>query len=130
MDPSLQLPLEAIQLRGISWAQLLEPSKKGQWWLASSSGSSAGGMHATSASLLPGSTLGPADVVDAELADKVLQLAAAQRMNTDVRRSIFCVIMTAEDYVDAFEKILRLGLTGKQVSLAECKKYMPLGLLR
>ena len=48
-------------------------------------------------------------------ADRVLQLAAAQRMNTDVRRSLFCVIMTADDCVDAFEKILRLGLSGKQV---------------
>lgn len=28
-------------------------------------------------------------------------------MNTDVRRNIFCVIMTSEDYLDAFEKLLR-----------------------
>lgn len=31
-------------------------------------------------------------------------------MNTDVRKNIFCIIMTGEDYVDAFEKLLRLGL--------------------
>lgn len=28
-------------------------------------------------------------------------------MNTEVRRNIFCVIMTSEDYLDAFEKLLR-----------------------
>lgn len=38
---------------------------------------------------------------------KVLELARKQRMNTDVRRNIFCVIMTSEDYLDAFEKLLR-----------------------
>lgn len=38
---------------------------------------------------------------------KVLELARKQRMNTEVRRNIFCVIMTSEDYLDAFEKLLR-----------------------
>lgn len=37
----------------------------------------------------------------------VLELARKQRMNTEVRRNIFCVIMTSEDYLDAFEKLLR-----------------------
>jgi hypothetical protein len=46
----------------------------------------------------------------------MLQLAAAQRMNTDSRRAIFCIIMSGEDYIDAFEKLLRLELPGKQVS--------------
>ncbi|MCI50136.1 nucleolar MIF4G domain protein, partial [Trifolium medium] len=44
----------------------------------------------------------------------MLQLAAAQRMNTDSRRAIFCIIMSGEDYIDAFEKLLRLELPGKQ----------------
>jgi len=35
-------------------------------------------------------------------------------MNTDVRRDIFCVLMTAEDYLDAFEKIHHLGLKNHQ----------------
>lgn len=42
---------------------------------------------------------------------KVLELARKQRMNTDVRRNIFCVLMTSEDYLDAFEKLLRFGST-------------------
>lgn len=35
-------------------------------------------------------------------------------MNTDIRRSIFCIIMSAEDYLDASERILRLNLTHVQ----------------
>lgn len=38
---------------------------------------------------------------------KVLELARKQRMNTDIRKNIFCIIMTSEDYLDAFEKLLR-----------------------
>ncbi|CAK1555523.1 unnamed protein product [Leptosia nina] len=65
---------------------------------------------------------------------KLLKLAREQRMNTDVRRSIFCVIMSAEDYMDAFEKLQHLGLKGQQereivhVLLACClqeKTYNP-----
>lgn len=58
-----------------------------------------------------------AGTIDKEIPEtkKMLQLAAAQRMNTDARRAIFCVIMSGEDYIDAFEKLLRLDLPGKQV---------------
>ncbi|XP_026328039.1 nucleolar MIF4G domain-containing protein 1 homolog [Hyposmocoma kahamanoa] len=65
---------------------------------------------------------------------KLLELARKQRMNTDVRRGVFCVIMSAEDYMDAFEKLQHLGLRGQQdreivhVLLACClneKTYNP-----
>ena len=45
---------------------------------------------------------------------KILELAKAQRMNTDARKNIFCVLMTAEDYLDAFEKLHHLGLKDRQ----------------
>lgn len=35
-------------------------------------------------------------------ADAVMQLAAMQRMNTDGRRGIFCILMSADDYVRFF----------------------------
>lgn len=58
-----------------------------------------------------------ASTIDREVleAQKMLQLAAAQRMNTDARRAIFCIIMSGDDYIDAFEKLLRLDLPAKQV---------------
>ena len=42
--------------------------------------------------------------------NELLQLAAKQRMNTDVRRAIFCIIMGSEDYADASERLLKLPL--------------------
>ncbi|XP_053952940.1 nucleolar MIF4G domain-containing protein 1 homolog [Anastrepha ludens] len=46
----------------------------------------------------------------ARFSEKLLKLAKHQKMNTEERRNIFCIIMGAEDYVDAFEKILHLAL--------------------
>mmetsp|Transcript_4480 Transcript_4480/g.8598 ORF Transcript_4480/g.8598 Transcript_4480/m.8598 type:complete len:936 (-) Transcript_4480:876-3683(-) len=37
---------------------------------------------------------------------KLLKLAAKQRMNTDLRRNIFCIIMGSDDCQDAFEKLV------------------------
>jgi len=45
---------------------------------------------------------------------EILELARKQRMNTDVRRDIFCILMTAEDYLDAFEKLHHLDLKNQQ----------------
>lgn len=42
------------------------------------------------------------------------RIAREQRMNTDVRRAIFISIMSAQDYVDAFEKLEKLNLKNKQ----------------
>ncbi|KAF3776825.1 Nucleolar MIF4G domain-containing protein 1, partial [Nymphaea thermarum] len=99
-----KLGAEEIQLRGLKWSKLLDPAKKGQWWL---SGDSRPIEH---------SVTEIAEKIDSEAleAQKLLQLASAQRMNTEARRAIFCVIMSGEDYMDAFEKILRLDLPGKQ----------------
>lgn len=43
-----------------------------------------------------------------------LELAKAQRMNTDVRRAVFISIMSAEDYMDAIAKLDKLGLKKAQ----------------
>jgi hypothetical protein len=44
----------------------------------------------------------------------LLRLAQAQRMNTDVRRQIFATIMSSSDYMDAFERVMKLNLKEKQ----------------
>lgn len=100
-----KLRVEEVQLHGIKWDKLLDPNKKGQWW------------HSGDIETIgKDSTAEIADVIDAEVteAQKMLHLASAQRMNTEARRAIFCIIMSGEDYLDAFEKILRLNLPGKQ----------------
>mmetsp|Transcript_26630 Transcript_26630/g.30465 ORF Transcript_26630/g.30465 Transcript_26630/m.30465 type:complete len:820 (+) Transcript_26630:102-2561(+) len=42
--------------------------------------------------------------------DELLKLATKCRMNTDSRRSIFCIIMGSTDCDDAFEKLVRAGM--------------------
>lgn len=42
--------------------------------------------------------------------DKLLSLASSQRMNTDTRRSTFCIVMTSSDCNDAFAKLTRAEL--------------------
>lgn len=102
---SFQLRVDDILHRGLKWNKLLDPEKKGQWWLSGNILSATDNIEQV------------ASKIDKEVmeAQKLLQLAAEQRMNTDARRAIFCIIMSGEDYVDAFEKILRLDLPGKQV---------------
>ncbi|CAI5945835.1 unnamed protein product, partial [Closterium sp. NIES-64] len=126
----LKRPVETVQLRSLTWQRLIDPHKHGQWWHTSSSSQPLGSLPATSAALggssvsaslavqLAGNAL--LDAADVAEAERLMQLAAAQRMNTDARRAVFCVIMSAEDYIDAFEKLLRLGLPGKQVCSLAC----------
>ncbi|EGF80076.1 hypothetical protein BATDEDRAFT_88499 [Batrachochytrium dendrobatidis JAM81] len=45
---------------------------------------------------------------------ELLEMARKNKMNTDVRRSIFVVLMSSEDCLDAFERLLKLNLKGKQ----------------
>ena len=44
----------------------------------------------------------------------MMALAQAKRMNTDIRRSIFITILGSSDYLDAFERVMKLGLKAKQ----------------
>lgn len=83
----------------------IDPEKKGQWW-------SSGDMASATENVEDVASRIDKEALEAQ---KMLQLAAKQRMNTDARRAIFCIIMSGEDYIDAFEKLLRLELPGKQV---------------
>lgn len=99
-----KLRVDDISIRGLTWSKLLDPDKKGQWWLSGDMVSGTDNVEEV------------ANKIDKDVAEtqRMLQLAAAQRMNTDSRRAIFCIIMSGEDYIDAFEKLLRLELPGKQ----------------
>ena len=41
---------------------------------------------------------------------ELLDLASVMRMNTDSRKTIFCTLMSSNDYLDAFEKLIKLQL--------------------
>ena len=50
-------------------------------------------------------------------------------MNTDIRRAIFMILMSSEDYLDAYAKIMKLGLKHKQVRVATAVRRPPFAQL-
>ena len=67
--------------------------------------------------------------------EELLILASKYRMNTDARRSAFCIVMGSADCEDAFEKLVRMGMLKNKTErdtarvLLECcgneKSYNP-----
>lgn len=96
-----------VKLR-VSLDSLLRAEQVGRWWIVGSSWSGAPMICDQ------GTTTAKETPLEGQFSAKVLDLARKQRMNTEVRRNIFCVLMTSEDYLDAFEKLLRMGLKDKQ----------------
>ncbi|KAF8986536.1 suppressor of glycerol defect [Haplosporangium bisporale] len=91
---------------------------KGKWWLVGSSWkNNMVGEENTRTSL---STSTADDMIEAE--DELLKLARKNKMNTDVRRSIFVVLMSSEDYIDAFERLIKLNL--KEVQQREIVRVL------
>ncbi|KAM3860518.1 nucleolar MIF4G domain-containing protein 1 [Diretmus argenteus] len=95
-----------VKLR-VSLENLLAAEQVGRWWIVGSSWSGAPMISG------PGNNTSK-QTAEGQFSAKVLDLARKQRMNTEVRRNIFCVLMTSEDYLDAFEKLLRMGLKDQQ----------------
>ncbi|XP_052808229.1 nucleolar MIF4G domain-containing protein 1-like [Mya arenaria] len=93
----------------VSVNDLLNAEQKGKWWLVGSSWDGKDSKHAENGDSKSSSSLG-----NMEVSNKLQQLARKQRMNTELRRNIFYIIMTSEDYIDAFEKLLRQGLKSSQ----------------
>jgi len=46
--------------------------------------------------------------------DQMTKLAKKHQMNTDTSRALFKILLTSEDFMDAFEKIQQLKLKGKK----------------
>ncbi|KAJ3285504.1 suppressor of glycerol defect [Blyttiomyces sp. JEL0837] len=90
---------------------------KGKWWLVGAAWAGhdgeGGGISETAIAAKIAAEKAVASVVDSAGTD-LLKLAKLQKMNTDVRRSIFIVLMSSEDYIDAHERLMKLGLKDKQ----------------
>ncbi|KAH8235052.1 hypothetical protein KR032_008086 [Drosophila birchii] len=91
----------------ISLEDLLRADKVGKWWIV---GSAWTGNLSEMGSVKSKQDKNSSQTSNAGFADKLLELAKKQQMNTAERKNIFCIIMSAADYVDAFEKILHLAL--------------------
>lgn len=94
-----------LQELNISLEDLLKAHERGKWWVV---GSAWAGNEVSS----DRKTSTPS--VQPEFSSKILKLAQKHHMNTDVRRNIFCIMMTAEDYLSASERIMHLNLTPTQ----------------
>lgn len=114
----------------VTWAELVSTESKGRWWRVGAAWAGRGGSMAatpgtggaavgavagddTSATGSNGGADTNGDKNGSE-ASGLLALAERQRMNTDVRRSVFVAIVGSSDCEDALEKILRLNLKGAQ----------------
>ncbi|XP_025190646.1 nucleolar MIF4G domain-containing protein 1 homolog [Melanaphis sacchari] len=86
----------------ISYEDLLNADNKGRWWIVGSAWKGDDQKNTNN--------LQKKDMYD----KKLLDMAKKYRMNTDTRKNIFCILFTAEDYLDAFNKLVRLGLKGLQ----------------
>lgn len=82
---------------------------KGKWWLVGSAwkGDDSENKNELVNTDVMNDILDTADV-------NWLELARAQRMNTDIRRAIFVSIMSANDYIDAVTKLDKLALRKAQ----------------
>ncbi|OQR98724.1 hypothetical protein THRCLA_21878 [Thraustotheca clavata] len=87
----------------VSFSELLNADAQGRWWII-------GGTWVPPSHQSNDNNNGKDDAQY----NKLLKLAEKQRMNTDVRRSIFCAIMGASDCVEAYDAVLKLGLKDKQ----------------
>ncbi|OJT11465.1 Suppressor of glycerol defect protein 1 [Trametes pubescens] len=97
----------------VSLKDLRSADSKGKWWLV---GAAWGGdplvdRQQQEAQFQTTNTSAPPDTVSE---NTLLKLAKKQGMNTDIRRSIFVVLMSSDDYVDACERLSQLKLTEVQ----------------
>lgn len=93
---------------------LRERNKKGTWWVV---GASYKG-DIRDADTEDHHTKSPDDKHEEVNIDRtsvdLMQLAREQRMNTDVRRSIFIAVMSASDHNDAYVRLMKLRLKKSQ----------------
>ncbi|KAK3923785.1 Nucleolar MIF4G domain-containing protein 1 [Frankliniella fusca] len=100
----------------ISLEDLLNAEERGRWWIVGSAWTG----HLPGENSSETHNVGLADKIKSDdsqqnsYSSQLLELAKRQRMNTGVRKDIFCILMTAEDFLDAFEKLLHLNLKNQQ----------------
>lgn len=86
----------------ISYKDLINAESRGRWWIVGSAftGNLAGTQRDEETK---------SSVDKEQYSDQLLSLARKMRMNTDIRREVFCIIMSAEDFMECAEKLVKLG---------------------
>ena len=110
-----QRTIRASEPLGVGLKDLQDKDKRGKWWLVGASYKTDTGDDNFLKQPTP---VSGNDWEDSSatigLAGDLEQLAKEQRMNTDVRRSIFIAIMSASDSTDAYLRLLKLSLKKSQ----------------
>ncbi|KKY24207.1 putative nuclear protein [Diplodia seriata] len=109
--------IKASEPLRIGLKDLRDTEKKGKWWLVGASwrNDTADDPAAhEKASKTKKSKEAPAEEIILSGTTDLLQLAKEQRMNTDIRRSIFISIMSASDFKDAHLRLMKLRLKKAQ----------------
>jgi nucleolar MIF4G domain-containing protein 1 len=98
--------------RRISLQDILQADARGRWWKTGASWTgNQSQLDGKKEDVGDETTVGGGENPDDSSSNKrLLLLAAKYRMNTDVRRSVFCIIMGSADYEDCFEKLVRAGM--------------------
>ncbi|GIX75317.1 nucleolar MIF4G domain-containing protein 1 [Caerostris extrusa] len=99
----------SIQELAISYEDLLKVEERGRWWIVGSAWKESD----DNAEKKPRTIIGN-QLLKTDVNEEILELARKQHMGTDVRKAVFCAIMSAEDYMDAFQKLLKLNLKNEQ----------------
>ncbi|KAI4175858.1 MAG: hypothetical protein LQ343_001472 [Gyalolechia ehrenbergii] len=108
--------IKATEPLRVGLRDIRESDKRGKWWLVGASYKGQDTEAQKALAPLQGNSL--QEYNDSCLvqdgAGDMLQVAREQRMNTDVRRSIFVTIVSATDYSDASQRLMKLRLKKSQ----------------
>jgi len=92
---------------GFSVDDILHVSERGRWWIVGSA------FARNSIQEVEQSNSNTVDL-STKYDDSLLKLATKLKMNTELRKEIFCTIMSSSSLMDAFEKLVKLGKKDQQ----------------
>jgi len=102
--------VQAHEALRVSLSDLRSAETKGKWWLV---GAAWGGDPLVDQQRDTSRKQNEVDAVDVGNT-ALVKLARKQGMNTDIRRSVFVVLMSSDDYLDACERLAQLNLSEVQ----------------
>ncbi|GFS07541.1 nucleolar MIF4G domain-containing protein 1-like [Elysia marginata] len=94
----------------IGLEDLLKADQVGRWWIVGSAWEG----RSSSTDIAKEAKSRTETSVVGTISSQMLKLAKKQGMNTDIRRHIFFILGSSEDFEDAFSRLLRLGLNRTQ----------------
>lgn len=109
--------IRAREALRIGLNDLRESDRRGKWWLVGASYKDEvqdNTKEAASKMNVRSKGASTEAMMTVDMSTDLVQLAREQRMNTDVRRSIFIAIMSATDYKDAYFRLQKVRLKKAQ----------------